>query len=241
MEIWAHRGASAVAPENTLAAFQAALLAGADGIELDVQLTRDGVVVVIHDETLERTTDGSGFVHEKTWAELARLDAGRWFHPDFRGERVPRLEDVLVWARGTNLRLNIELKNALFPMPGLEETVVALLHRHDLVERTVLSSFNHESVRRLRHEHPEVRAAILYVARLFDPCRYLAAIGGADLHPYYLTVSPELAAHAAACGARVRAFTVDRPEDIRLLQAYGVHGVITNRPAEARQALLAVP
>ncbi len=107
--LWAHRGASSVAPENTMSAFAAAVACGADGLELDIHLSRDGIPVVIHDETLDRTTDGQGQVGDKTWPQLQMLDAGSWFSTDFAGESIPALENVLE-SFGGQVRLNLEIK-----------------------------------------------------------------------------------------------------------------------------------
>lgn len=238
MEIFAHRGASYGAPENTMSAFFLALQEGADGIELDVHLTKDGEVVVLHDETVDRTTDGRGWVKDLTWAEIRTLDAGGRFSDAFRGERIPRLADVLSWIRTTPLKLNIELKNGWVPYPDLEARVVTLLRQYDLVDRAILSSFNHDSLRLLAERFPDVRRAALYVARLYQPWNYSAALGGADHHPFYLSVTPEMVAGVKAHGFQVRPFTVDEPEHIRALQAIGADAVITNRPAEARAALV---
>src|SRR5579863_1834901 len=127
MEIFAHRGNSGEAPENTLAAFRQVAGVGADGVEFDVQLSRDGVPVVIHDETVDRTTDGKGAVAGLTLAQLQVLDAGKWFGAAFAGERIPTLEAVLEVFRGASIRVNIELKTNRTPYPGLSQKVIDLV------------------------------------------------------------------------------------------------------------------
>ena len=136
---FAHRGASHNAPENTLAAFLLAIELGADGIELDVQLSKDGEIVVIHDLILETTTDGVGPVRERTLAELKELDAGRRFDPAYAGQRIPTLQQVID-AVGHRLLLNIELKTMSWRDEGLAEAVVQAIEDNDLLDRTVVSS-----------------------------------------------------------------------------------------------------
>lgn len=123
---FAHRGASAVCPENTMAAFRKGLELGATGIETDVQMTKDGGIVLIHDETLNRTTSGTGYVKDHSLAELLEVDAGSWFGPEFKDERLPLLEDLLDLLQGRDTILNIELKNGTFLYPGMEEKVIAV-------------------------------------------------------------------------------------------------------------------
>ena len=126
-KVIAHRGASADAPENTMRAFEQAMLFGADGIELDVQLTRDGELVVIHDETLDRTTTGRGSVYSYTFAELRTLDAGSWFARSTKPERIPHLQEVFDLLAGTDILLNVELKNDVVLYDGIEAKLCALL------------------------------------------------------------------------------------------------------------------
>ncbi len=152
--IWAHRGASAQAPENTLAAFGLALELGADGIELDVHLSRDEVPVVIHDETLERTTDGRGKVADRTWADLRALDAGRWFAPSFAGEPVPSLQQALDLV-GMRARINVEIKSA-----AAGQAVLTLLERYPRCQ-VLVSSFDHRVLARMRRAAPHLPLGFL--------------------------------------------------------------------------------
>jgi len=238
MLLYAHRGASQDAPENTLAAFREALRQGADGIEFDVQLSRDGVPVVIHDVELGRTAQAEGFVHEWDWEDLARLDAGSWFSDSFRDERIPSLEDVLRWARMTDLRLNVELKNEFgrFDWVALGK-IVDLLLKYDPVERTVVSSFDHVLLAVLAREFPELRRGALCFARLYRPEVYAEALG-ADLHPFFLGVTPDLVSSLHARGHAIRPFTVNDGSLARSFAAMGVNAVITDRPGELRPFLL---
>lgn len=134
---FAHRGASAVCPENTMAAFRKGLELGATGIETDVQMTKDGGLVLIHDETLNRTTSGTGYVKDHTLAELLEVDAGSWFGPEFKDERLPLLEDLLDLLQGRDTILNIELKNGTFLYPGMEEKVIAAVRDFKMSDRVI--------------------------------------------------------------------------------------------------------
>ena len=146
MLILGHRGARGHAPENTMASFQAALDMGADGIELDVQMTKDGKVVVCHDHSLERTSNGSGWLVEHTREELRALDFGSWFSPQFAGEKIPTLREVLQWAAPTRLIVNVEIKHGPVIYEGIEEKVSALIRECRMVERVIVSSFYHPSL-----------------------------------------------------------------------------------------------
>jgi len=156
-----HRGAPKVAPENTLASFQKAREMGADGVELDVMLCADGEVVVSHDFSVDRTTDGQGRVQDLPLADLKALDAGSWFGAEFRGERMPTLLEVVQWA-GDDLLLNIELKNLGIGTEGLESKVIAIVREHKLEQRVVLSSFNPLVLRRIRQLAPTLHTGLLY-------------------------------------------------------------------------------
>lgn len=227
-QIWAHRGASAAAPENTLAAFDLAVRKGAQGVELDVQRSADGVVVVIHDETVDRTTRGSGRVVGLTAAELQAWG-------------VPTLAEVLDLLAPTDLRVNVELKNGIDPYPGLEEDVEAVVTGSrlatDAPERVLYSSFNHRSLARLAELGTKVPLGVLHVEAMVRPWVYAASFGARALHPMALTVLPEEVARCHEAGIAVHAWTVDDPAAVRALAAAGVDAVITNVPDLARAAL----
>lgn len=228
----AHRGASAYAPANTLAAFRLAEELGADGVELDVHLSADGAIVVIHDFTVDATTDGHGHVRDMTLAELKRLDAGSWFDPRFAGERIPTLEEV-VEALGTHMVLNIELKALGLRSQGLEQAVVDLVHRHDIAPRTILSSFNPLVLWRLRRLDPALPRGLLYDASLPLPLRRAwlrPLVRPAALHPHHSLVHARSVTWAHAGGYRVHTWTVDEPTEMRRLIELDVDGIITNRP-----------
>ncbi len=234
-----HRGASAAAPPNTLAAFEKAVELGADGIEFDVHVSADGVPVVIHDFAVDGTTDGSGRVADLTLAELEELDAGSTFDPTFAGERIPTLEEVLQHV-GSRLLLNIELKTISLHDNGLERAVIARVEQHGLDDRVLLSSFNPLSLRRARRIAPHVPVGFLYGPGLPGPLRqaWLAlAPPHAARHPEHEMVDAHYIAWARRRGYQVNVWTVDDPDEMRRLIGLGVDGIITNVPDVLRSVL----
>ncbi|MDH6374403.1 glycerophosphoryl diester phosphodiesterase [Paenibacillus sp. PastF-3] len=227
---FAHRGASAVCPENTMAAFRKGLELGATGIETDVQMTKDGGLVLIHDETLNRTTNGTGYVKDKTLAEILEVDAGSWFSPEFKGEKLPLLEDLLDLLQGRDTVLNIEFKNGTFFYPGMEEKVIAAVREFKMSDRVIFSSFNHYSLAHSKTIAPEIRTGILYGEGLYRPWDYAATIGANALHAYHQAVLPEFVEEAAKHGIAYHPWTVNDPERMKALIDSGVSGIITDHP-----------
>src|SRR2546428_456519 len=176
-ELAEHR-AAARAPENPIASLARGMRDGAGEVEFDVQRTKDGVAVLLHDETLDRTTSGRGPLRDRTLSEIRVLDAGSWFAPEFSGERLPSLADVCAWATAAGADLSVELKQ---PAPGegramddgLAESAVAELRASGLLERAVVHSFDHPTIARVRHVAPDARAALLYTGpNLVDPLAF---------------------------------------------------------------------
>ncbi len=226
--LWAHRGASSCAPENTLAAFAAAVEAGADGLELDIHLSRDGVPVVIHDETLKRTTDGSGVVARMTRLQLRQLDAGSWFSAEFAGEQIPSLETVLQLFAG-KLRLNLELKEFRAGMAVLD-----LLNHYPNAD-IVVSSFNYELLRRLRVKDEQLPLAVLLDTGPWRPVVQIAKdVSACAFHPSLRRVNRLLLAACKQAELPVSVWTVDKPLVARSLVRMGVSGLFTNDPLTLR-------
>jgi glycerophosphoryl diester phosphodiesterase len=224
----AHRGASGLAPENTHAAFAAALETGVDAIELDCQLSADGELVVIHDETLDRTTDGHGPVGDRTWAELARLDAGAWRGERFRGERIPRLAGVLAQVRG-RARLNVEIKSARDL--GMVEPRLATLVGAGDADRVLFSSFHPAALRRLRAEAPWAALGVLWDRGSAEDALALAGeVGACCLVPGWPLVDRALVEAARGRGLGVWAWTVNAAEEMRRLAALGVDALFSDYP-----------
>lgn len=229
--IYAHRGASGYAPENTLEAFAMAADMRADGVELDVHICRSGELVVTHDETVDRCSDGSGRVADHTLTELKKLRFNRT-HPEFADARIPTLEEVFELLKPTGLRVNIELKNSLMDYPCLEEKTLEAASKAGMLPRVLISSFNHYSLQRVKALAPEIPCGLLYEATMVKPWAYAVALGMDALHPLFAEVLLPgghcAAAHRA--GIQVNAWTVNREEHIRAVLAEGADGVITNYP-----------
>ena len=234
IEIYAHRGASCCAPENTLPAFALAAKLGADGIELDVHLTKDDQLAVIHDETVERTTNGQGWVKDFTLAELQKLCANNGM-PGFADAYVPSLEEVLKLVRPTKMKVNIELKTGILCYEGVERKTVDLVRKMGMEDRVVYSSFNHYSIEEVRRVAPQAQTAYLYSDIICDVEKYAAARGVDGLHPGLWNVKMrDLLRTYLNSGLPVRVWTVDEEEDMRWLMGEGAH-VITNDPKLALQ------
>jgi glycerophosphoryl diester phosphodiesterase len=239
--IFAHRGASACAPENTLAAFELALRQEADGIELDAKLSSDGQVVVIHDETVDRTTPHHGRVRDFTAAELRQMDAGSHFDIAFRGEPIPTLDEVLK-AVGQLTITNIELKNYDSITNELPEKVAALVKRHKLSRRVIFSSFNPIALYRIRRLIPEAPIGLLTMAGWKGVlARRLVRwmLPYQSLHPVYKDVTPALVKAAHELGQKVFPHTVNQELDMQRLFEMGVDGIFTDDPALALQVVKA--
>ncbi len=228
--IIAHRGASKQAPENTMAAFRRALELGADGIELDVHLTSDGYLAVIHDEMLDRTSNGKGLVRDRTLAELKELDFGSWFSKDFSGERIPELNEVLRLLSDWDGLLNIEIKNGPVFYPGIEKAVADAVRKYKRLNRTIISSFNHYSLVDIRKYEPGIKTAPLYMAGIYQPWEYARSIGASAIHPLFYNIVPEVMLGCKQNNIMVNPFTVDQPEHIKAMAAAGVDGIITDVP-----------
>lgn len=226
-----------MAPENTLAAFLLALQAGADGIELDVMLSRDKELVVIHDSTVDRTTDGTGKVSDLPLSALRELDAGARFGEEFRGEKLPTLAEVFETVGG-KMRINVELKNYAQPLDDLTSRVIALTERFHLADSVLLSSFNPINLSKARRQNPKIRRGLL----VSPGDRLMLGAGGRlfpyhALHPYYEDVTPEMAADLRVRGKQLNTWTVDDPQALLRLHSIGVDGIISNNPAAARAVL----
>lgn len=234
MKIFAHRGASAYAPENTLESFALAAEMKPEGIELDVQRTKDGVIVVCHDESLDRTSDGHGWLKDYTLAELKALHFNKT-HPEFRDARIPTLKEVYELMRPTGLMINVELKTGIFTYDGLEEQVAALTREMKMEEQVFYSSFNHFSVRKMKELAPSAEAGLLYADRPIGVVDYAKNAVHADaLHPavYHMT-EPDYVKCAHEAGLKVRVWTVDGPELTHEMAALGVDAIFTNEPDAA--------
>ncbi len=225
MLIIAHRGASGEFPENTLPAFAAAIEAGAQMCELDVQLTGDAVAVVIHDETVDRTTNGTGAVAAISLAQVRRLDAGVKFGAAFAGTRIPTLEEVLTLVKG-RCALNVELKS-----PGVEREVCRLLRAHVRINDTLVSSFDWNALAAARRLEPALRLGVLAEGDFDTMLQTASRLRAVSVNPRFDLVTPALVEKAHRAGFKLLAWTVDQVEELKRIVALGVDGIMTNYPA----------
>lgn len=235
VQIQAHRGASGIAPENTLAAFREAVYVGADGIECDIHATKDGVYVVCHDGEIDRTSNGHGRIGEYTLEELRRFDFGGWKDPRFAGEQIPTLEEVLAVVKDLPV-INIEVKDLRENTPEDLEAFYRILEKKGVLRRVLISSFQLEILERLKRQYPILHTAYLYVDAADTGAMDAAAAAGCSaVHPSHANLTAELAARAHRLGMAVNTWTVDDPNRMQTLAGFGCDGLITNRPEIARQ------
>ncbi|MDO9535649.1 MAG: glycerophosphodiester phosphodiesterase family protein [Bacillota bacterium] len=240
---WGHRGAPEAAPENTLSSFEAAVELGADGVELDVMLSADGKIVVIHDYNLDKTTDGTGPVKNYSLAELKQLDAGYWFSGDFAGEyipeHIPTLQEVID-DLDSSVFLNIEIKSESPATDGLEKAVVQTIARNNLYERVIVSSFNPISLLRVKLADKRIDVGLIYAPDLpkyLSEGWFISILRPEALHPHYDMVNEDYMAWARKKGFRVNVWTVNETAEMAQMIELGVDGIITDRPDVLRQLL----
>ena len=234
-EIYAHRGASAYTPENTLPAFILAMKQKADGIELDVQLTKDGEIVVIHDETINRTSNGKGAVRDYTLEELKQFSFHYKFD-DYKGVQIPTLREVFDAIKESDMMINIELKTGIYWYEGIEEKVVNLVQAYGLEERIIYSSFNHYSVQKILELEPTAKTAYLYQDVILNVDKYAKETGVGGLHPavYHAKMADFLKEYQES-GLAVRIWTVNKKDDMEVFIKADVEAIITNYPDVARR------
>lgn len=234
-KVFAHRGASGYAPENTLEAFQLAAQLGADGVELDVHLTRDGHLLVAHDERVDRVSDGIGRICDMPLKDIKKLFFNA-VHPEYEEARAPTLQEVFELLQPTNLQINVELKNSVLPYPGMEEKCLKLAAQMGMEERVLYSSFNHHSMVLLKKLNPAAVCGILYDGCLINPWNYAVSIGMDALHPNYseLIMVPDECEKAHEAGIRVNTWTVNDERTMRMVIACGADIMMTNYPDRAK-------
>ncbi|HXC86449.1 MAG TPA: glycerophosphodiester phosphodiesterase family protein [Candidatus Cybelea sp.] len=235
MFIIGHRGASGHAPENTLAAFKKAVALGATFIETDLQLSRDARFVAIHDDTLDRTTNGQGKVHDQTLAALRRFDAGSWFGSDYTGERIPTLEEILEFSKKNDIVFYLELKPS--GSWGGEHALIGALRESGEVARVVVISFDHTILAGLRKIEPTLMTGVLYDGQLADLLTTAVDVGARQLVVRGDLVTPAMIAEARKRDLQIVCWTVNHPAHIRLLIAAGVDGIMSDYPDRLVAAL----
>lgn len=236
--ICAHRGASAYAPENTLEAFQLAVDHRADAVELDVQLTRDGHLLVAHDEKIDRVSDGTGFIASLTLDQIKKHVFNKP-HPAWEGALAPTLQEVYELLKPTGMIINVELKNSVNPYPGMEQKVLELTAKMGMEDKVVYSSFNHLSMQLLKRLNPAAPCGLLYASVLIEPWHYAKQAGMDALHPPYQHVLhlKDYCSEAHAQGQKVNVWTVNNDRDMLQVLHSGCDMMITDYPDRARALL----
>jgi len=227
-----HRGAPEAAPENTLPSFLKALELGANGIELDVTLSKDGAIVVFHNYLLHKTTDGRGLLANYTLRELQSLDAGSFFSADYANTYIPTLEEVIE-AVGEDTFVMIEIKANPFAVKGVEKEVARFVKSRNLYHRVVISSFSPLILKRVGQFDSRVSLGVLHVPiipSLLNRCSFKTMTGAGVLHPLHGLVKPGYLNQARKAGAKVIPWTVNRKEDMEKMMELGVDGLITDHP-----------
>jgi glycerophosphoryl diester phosphodiesterase len=234
---YAHRGASAYFPENTMLSFKKALEMGCTGIETDVQLTKDGVLVLIHDEMVNRTTNGEGLVKDYTYIELSKLDAGSWMGEEFIGINIPTAEELIYLVKDKNIILNFEIKSGIVMYEDIEQKLIDLINKHKIKHKVILSSFNHYSVAKCSKISKEINTGILYMEGLYKPYNYAKVVGANAIHPHFYAVTEEVVKDAKKHKTQVNVFTVDDEEYMKSLLEMKVDGIITNYPDKLHKVM----
>lgn len=237
---YGHRGFSGKYPENTMLAFRKALEAGVDGIELDVQLSKDGEVVICHDETVDRTTNGKGEIRSLTLAELKELDASSIFAGQYGKNEIPTLREYFELVKDLPIETNVELKTGVHEYEGIEEKVWELIQEFHLEDRICISSFNHFSVLRMKKIAPGLKYGFLFDTWLIDAGAYCAKHEMDSFHPNYHNLTYEVVAEVKSHGLEIKTYTVNTAEAVRDLASKGVDVVIGNYPDMAKEVLAAM-
>lgn len=223
MKITAHRGYSGRYPENTMEAFEKAVLAGCDEIELDVQMTKDGTAVIIHDESVDRTTEGHGFVRDYTYKEIRRLNAGN-------GQKIPAFEEYAAFAAATGITTNIELKTSIYYYDGIEENIWNIIRKYKLENKILFSSFNPLSLIKIKVLDKKVPCGLLTEEDLGNAGACCHMSGIEFYHPNIMKLQEETVKSCGKNGVEINAWTVNEQEDFEKAKRFGCRSVITNFP-----------
>lgn len=227
---FAHRGASGYFPENTMMAFEKAIEMNCTGIETDVQMTKDGVLVLIHDEHVDRTTNGTGLVKDYTFSELNKLDAGSFLSSSFSKCRIPTVEELINFVEDKNIIINFEIKTGIVFYENIEEKLIELIYKHKMENKVILSSFNHYSMVECKKISKHIKTGLLYMAGLYEPEIYCQHTGADALHPFYMAINKEIVSAAHKKGLLVNPYTVNHEKAMKTMLDAGVDGIITNFP-----------
>jgi glycerophosphoryl diester phosphodiesterase len=233
---FAHRGGRKWAPENTLSAFRKSVELGVDGIELDIHKCKSGELVVIHDDTVDRTTGGTGRVKDMTWAQLSQLDAGSWYDKKFAGEKLPLLKEVLALVDG-KLTINVEIKNCPTLYDGIEDDLIALLETYPHADKIVISSFDHQVIHDIATKTKKYKLALLGDSIIYDLGSYAQSVGAQCWNPDFDCVRADSMKAAHENHLEVNTWTVNKAEDWQHAKDLKVDTIITDDPEGLKQFL----
>lgn len=230
--ILGHRGSMGDRPENTAAAFKKALSDDADGIEFDVHLTKDGVPVVIHDESVDRTTDGSGLIKDMSLEEVKELRIINE-NGDLTTEQILTLEETLDISVTDSKLMNIELKQGPIMYPGMEGKVIETVKKYGIIDKVIISSFNHYSIKMIKNICPELKCGLLYMAGLYQPWTYANQLEAEAIHPFFASILPEIVQGCHQNRVLVNVFGANNRNTIAKMLEINVDCIITNYPGIA--------
>lgn len=239
MKIFAHRGCSQKFPENTIVAFEEALAGACDGIECDVQLTLDKIPVIIHDEKIDRCSDGRGYVKDYTYQELLDFDFAHYMPGPYGKQSIVTLSEVLTLVKycGREVLLNLELKNSVFDYKDLEQIILEETRDCDSKVKIIYSSFNHNSIRRLLKLRPDLNAVPLVDQALPDLARYVKSLGAKGVHASILILNEEIIKNLLTNDLYVNVYTINDIDLARVLEINQVSGIFTDNCLEMKEAL----
>lgn len=232
-KILAHRGAFGYAPQNTMAAYKKAIEMNSDGIELDIRLSKDGKIVICHNSTIDETSNGSGEISEMTYEEILKYDFSKEF-PEYSPQHAPLLSEVLELFKPTNMLINIEVKDSDSAIPAIE-----LVKKMEMQGQIVYSSFNHRCIKNMREYDPSIDAGLLYGEEVSEDMEsYIKEYNATAVHPYFSSVNDKIIDICNRNGYKIRAWTVNEPEDIEAMVKLDIDTVITNYPDRGPDNLL---
>ena len=230
--ILGHRGAMGERPENTSISFKKALDDGADGIEFDVHLTSDGIPVVIHDEKVDRTTNGSGLISLMSLKEIKGLNVTA-DESNYKKEKILTLKETLDLITPDSRLINIELKQGPVVYPGLEEKVIGIVRNYNIVDKVIISSFNHYSIKSIKNKYPDIKCGLLYMAGFYQPWDYAVKLGVEAIHPFFASINEQIVRVCKENNIMVNVFGANDPDKIRSLLEMDVDSIITDYPGLA--------
>jgi glycerophosphoryl diester phosphodiesterase len=234
---YAHRGASGYYPENTMLAFEKAVEMGCEGIETDVQLTKDGMLVICHDELLDRTTDGSGLIMETNYSEILKLDAAKSWGGKYKDVRIPTLDEFLDYVKDKNIMINLEIKNSIIDYKNIEKMIIEKIYKYKLNKKVIISSFNHYSILRCKDIDNTLKLGLLYDCCIYKPGKYASELGVNAVHPSFYSLNKDVVKEIKEQNIMINTYTVNEEKYMKTLIELGIDGIITNYPDRLKKLL----